>query len=254
MIDQHYPLTTNQRRWLILGEILGRLLQTLCTKGHQLFNIKVMAAVLIMVAANLAAIAVADEIKVKIDANTATVEVKHGGEAFTIMRNQDQDNTVNLEFAKTSRECPPFCIQPAKLAPGVDTIGELEMLGYLQRINAGDDTIIVIDSRTPEWVARGTIPGSINIPWNTLNPSYADPITIGELLVEKFGVKEMESLWDFRQAKTAVLFCNGMWCGQSPTNINSLLRFGYPPHKLKWYRGGMQNWEILGLSTVKPSS
>ena len=65
MIDQHYPLTTNQRRWLILGEILGRLLQTLRTKRHQLFNIKVMAAVLIMVTANLSAIAVADEIKLK---------------------------------------------------------------------------------------------------------------------------------------------------------------------------------------------
>ncbi|HAU06853.1 MAG TPA: sulfurtransferase, partial [Gammaproteobacteria bacterium] len=22
--------------------------------------------------------------------------------------------------------------------------------------------------------------------------------------------------------------------------------------KIKWYRGGMQNWETLGLSTVKP--
>ncbi|MDH3889000.1 MAG: rhodanese-like domain-containing protein, partial [Gammaproteobacteria bacterium] len=25
----------------------------------------------------------------------------------------------------------------------------------------------------------------------------------------------------------------------------------YPSHKIKWYRGGMQDWEILGLSTVK---
>jgi hypothetical protein len=31
-----------------------------------------------------------------------------------------------------------------------------------------------------------------------------------------------------------------------------LLGFGYPAHKIKWYRGGMQNWEILGLTTVKP--
>jgi hypothetical protein len=30
----------------------------------------------------------------------------------------------------------------------------------------------------------------------------------------------------------------------------NLLKFGYPPHKLKWYRGGMQDWEILGLTTV----
>jgi hypothetical protein len=43
-----------------------------------------------------------------------------------------------------------------------------------------------------------------------------------------------------------------MWCGQSPRNIKTLLKFGYPASKIKWYRGGMQNWETLGLSTVKP--
>ena len=26
---------------------------------------------------------------------------------------------------------------------------------------------------------------------------------------------------------------------------------GYPAEKIKWYRGGMQDWEILGLATVK---
>ncbi len=31
----------------------------------------------------------------------------------------------------------------------------------------------------------------------------------------------------------------------------ALLNLGYPPHKLKWYRGGMQSWEQLGLTTVK---
>jgi len=30
-----------------------------------------------------------------------------------------------------------------------------------------------------------------------------------------------------------------------------LLALGYPAHKIKWYRGGMQDWEILGLNTAK---
>ena len=47
------------------------------------------------------------------------------------------------------------------------------------------------------------------------------------------------------------MFCNGMWCGQSPNNIRTLLRFGYPADKIKWYRGGMQNWSNLGFTTVK---
>jgi len=42
-----------------------------------------------------------------------------------------------------------------------------------------------------------------------------------------------------------------MWCGQSPSSIKTLLRFGYPAKKLKWYRGGMQDWEILGLTVIK---
>jgi len=31
-----------------------------------------------------------------------------------------------------------------------------------------------------------------------------------------------------------------------------LLKFGYPPEKIKWYRGGMQAWETVGLTTIKP--
>ena len=139
-----------------------------------------------------------------------------------------------------------------KLANGVETIGELEVLDYLQMMASGDKNVIVVDSRTPDWVEKGTIPGAVNIPWTKLNPARgADPISIGEIMTE-FGVKENEGLWDFSNAKTLVMFCNGMWCGQSPNNIKTLLRFGYPPEKIKWYRGGMQDWEILGLSTVKP--
>jgi len=180
------------------------------------------------------------------------VNVMHSGKTVAIMRNQDQKNTVNPAFAKTSRKCPPFCIQPSTLAPGVETIGEVEVINYVKKMSDGDSSIIVVDSRTPNWVSKGTIPGAVNIPWTALNPAKgADPISIGEIMENKFGAKQLEGLWDFTNAKTAVMFCNGMWCGQSPNNIKNLLKFGYPAHKIKWYRGGMQNWEILGLTTVK---
>lgn len=193
--------------------------------------------------------------EVNITADIPSVEVMHNGEKVTIMRNQDQKNTVNPAFAKTSRKCPPFCIQPSTLAPGVETIGEVEVIQYLKQMSDGDDSIIVVDSRTPDWVAKGMIPGAVNIPWTDLNPAKgADPISISEILEEKFNVKQVEGLMDFTNCKTAVLYCNGMWCGQSPNNIQNLLRFGYPAHKIKWYRGGMQDWEILGLTTVKGGS
>ena len=189
---------------------------------------------------------------VNITTGQMSVTVKHNGADVAISRNQDNKNTVNPAFAKTSRPCPPFCIQPSTLAPGVETIGERELIDYAARMSAGDSSIVLIDSRTPDWVKRGTIASAINVPWTTLNPAKgATPIEIAEILEAVFNVKESESLFDFSNAKTAVLFCNGMWCGQSPNNIKNLLKVGYPAHKIKWYRGGMQDWEILGLSTVK---
>ncbi len=191
---------------------------------------------------------------VNITPEIESVTVRHGDANVSIMRNQNQKNTINPAFAKTSRKCPPFCIQPSSLAPGVETIGEIEVLAYLRQIAEGDESVLVIDSRTPDWVVKGTIPGAINIPWTSLNPARgADPISIGEILEEQFNAQNLEGLWDFSRAKTLVMFCNGMWCGQSPNNIKNLLKFGYPAHKLKWYRGGMQDWEILGLTTAKPA-
>ena len=216
---------------------------------------RITAATLAMLSVLFVGDLFAADIAVGITRSMDKFEGTLNGEKVTIMRNQNQAATVNPAFAKTSRKCPPFCIQPGQLAAGVETIGELEIIEYIKKMAAGDDSILLIDSRTPDWVAKGTIPGAVNIPWTKLNPAKgADPISISELFTGRFGAKELEGLWDFSQAKTLVLFCNGMWCGQSPNNIKNLLRFGYPSHKIKWYRGGMQDWEILGLTTVKPNS
>lgn len=212
-------------------------------------KIQSVGGLILMLSLSLPQAVLASEVSITPD--LPKVEGTLNGKKILIQRNQDARNTVNPAFAKTSRPCPPFCIQPAVLAPGVATIGEVEVVQYLQKMIAGDDTILVVDSRTPDWVKRGTIPGAKNIPWTQLSPS-ANPFTISEILGNEFGAREAEGLWDFSRAKTLILFCNGMWCGQSPNNIRNLLRFGYPAHKIKWYRGGMQAWEILGLSTVKP--
>ncbi len=213
------------------------------------FYIRAGVAAILLINGGLSTAAV-----VNITPEIESVTVIHGDKNVVIMRNQNQKNTVNPAFAKTSRKCPPFCIQPSSLAPGVETIGEIEVLSYLRLIAEGDESILVIDSRTPDWVAKGTIPGSINIPWTSLNPARgADPISIGEILEDQLNAQNLEGLWDFSRAKTLVMFCNGMWCGESPNNIKNLLKFGYPAHKLKWYRGGMQDWEILGLTTAKPA-
>ncbi|MGB1109398.1 MAG: rhodanese-like domain-containing protein [Gammaproteobacteria bacterium] len=195
----------------------------------------------------------ADGMQVKITRNLESVTINHDGREVVVQRNQDTKNVVDPGFAKTSRKCPPFCVQPIKLAEGVETLGTAEMLDYLKRKSDGDDTIEVIDSRGIDWVKRGTIPGTINIHYKKLSLKSGDPDEIVDFMEETFGVQRRGEFWDYSYAKTLVLFCNGMWCGQAPTNIKTLLRLGYPAEKLKWYRGGMQVWQILGLNTVKPT-
>ncbi|GEM_PF-126148 len=203
---------------------------------------------------------------VKITPDIESVTVMHNGKKVVIMRNQDQNNRVNSEFTKTSRPCPPFCIYPMTLAPGVETIGELEVLDYLKKIHEGDQSILVIDSRAVDQVIKGSIPGAINIPWDvfTDNESSVSIVTeiltesvnnchspiIEKILIEQLGVRHNNEDKDFIQAKTLILFCNGPWCKKSPGNIMRLLELGYPPEKLKWYRAGMQGWELFGLTTV----
>jgi rhodanese-related sulfurtransferase len=152
-------------------------------------------------------------------------------------------------------------VQPIEAVPGVETVGELEVLDYLKRMSAGDESIMLIDSRTPDWVMRGTIPGAVNIPWNKINTDTAGTFeTPGEadslvhILADEFGADydAATGKWGFGKAKTLILFCNGIWCPQSTANLKTLADMGYPVHKLKWYRGGMQDWVSVGLTTVAP--
>ena len=114
------------------------------------------------------------------------------------------------------------------------------------------ESVLVVDSRTPDFVEAGSIPGAMNIPYTQLLPEQTEPQDIAELLQFEFNAGFDDGLWDFSTAKTLVMFCNGPWCGQSPTNIKALLKLGYPAERIKWYRGGMQAWEQFGLTTVKP--
>lgn len=194
------------------------------------------------------------------------VEVEVDGTTIRIQRNQDTEATLTGFFAKTSRPCPPFCIHAMSAAPGVETVGEVEIFDFMTgplREGRG----LLVDARTPDWFERRTIPGSVNIPWTVL--AEADPGNPEFLrLLETMGVREasggglLQSLsglfgggadtsqWDFSRAKVLLLFCNGPWCDQSPRAMAGLLKIGYPPEKLKYYRGGMNMWELFGLTTI----
>ena len=223
-----------------------------------------------ILAASTSFSAVAENKPVGITADLMSVTITHNGAPVEITRNQDNSNKVIDAFAKTSRPCPPFCIQPMVLAPGVETLGELEVIDYAQKMEAGDASIMLVDSRTPDWVAKGTIPGAVNVPWTDLVPAKgATTEGITNVMTDQFNVavadgadeiaideaianNAVSDVFDYSGAKTLVMFCNGMWCGQSPASIKTLLKYGYPAEKIKWYRDGMQSWEILGFTTAKP--
>jgi rhodanese-related sulfurtransferase len=186
-----------------------------------------------------------------ISAGMPTVEVLHLGKSVTIQREQNPAATIQPEYSATARKCPPYCIQPMQLAEGIETLGELEVLSYLERIRRGEENLLVIDSRTPDWYAKYTIPGSINIPYaQNMAGQATDLPAVKKILLDMFGVKETSGTYDFSAACTLAIFCNGPWCGQTPNYIRTLLALGYPADKLKWYRGGMQDWCSLGLTVI----
>lgn len=202
-------------------------------------------------AVSLTAISSAAALEVMITPEIGEFSVKHAGKELMIRRNQDTDALLEFDFARTSRPCPPFCAQPIQVTDGVNTIGEVELIAFMKTaLNEGSG--LLIDARTPDWHERGTIPGSINVPFTHLNPDQgADEITLEESLI-LFGATMKGKNRDFTEAKTLVLWCNGPWCGQSPTAIRGLLSIGYPAEKLYYYRGGMQLWQVFGLPVVTP--
>ncbi len=229
-----------------------------------LFGVLIFSALITMnvMAANL-------EVKITDDKQYSVVN--HGNELVKVQRIQDTSHTIDGSFAKTSRPCPPFCVNPLNIADGVATVAELEVIQFMETaMHRGDG--VMIDARTPSWHEKGTIPGSVNIPFTVFEKPADDP-ELAEVL-ERLGARErddvnvvMRSLekvglfsgnqktdtWDFSQAKQLLLWCNGPWCGQSPRAIRALISLGYPAEKLYYYRGGMQMWQSLGLTTVLPS-
>jgi rhodanese-related sulfurtransferase len=211
-------------------------------------------------------------LEVQVSEGRDQVQVIHEGKLVKIRRIQDLDHQITGGFAKTSRKCPPFCIQPMVVAPGVETVGELELFDFMEN-KLPEEEGYLIDARVTSWFEKGTIPGSINIPFTVFELKPDDPKLVQAL--QKMGGKKrndvsgfsrsLESMglmggdkktdyWDFNRAKEVVLWCNGPWCGQSPRAIRALLDLGYPAEKLKYYRGGMQMWQVFGLTTIIPGS
>lgn len=209
-------------------------------------------------------------LEVKLDSVRNSVETIHSGQVVEVKRVQDQKYTIKGGFSKTSRKCPPFCIQPTQVDDDVRTVSEMDIFDFMEKqIVSGKG--VLVDARVPSWHKKGTIPGSVNIPFTVFEASPHEPQLVDGLYklgvrrrgevnplvrgMEKFGLLNGDMKtddWDFSHAKEIILWCNGPWCGQTPRAIRALMKLGYPKERLNYYRGGMQMWQILGLTTVEP--
>jgi rhodanese-related sulfurtransferase len=150
-------------------------------------------------------------------------------------------NGAPLKVSRSGPACPPACVTPMQAAPGVATIGELEVLDFLD-IFVSTGQGLLVDVRLPDGYAGGTVPGAVNVPAATLLPEnpYRDD------LLSALGVRD----GGFTGAFDLVLFAGGADDAQAAEALRNLLEAGYPATKLKYYRGGLASWQGLGLSVV----
>ena len=116
-------------------------------------------------------------------------------------------------------------IRPLTLAKGVVTVAELEVIEQLER------GLPVFDTRPATAYARSTIPGARNLPHS----------------------QAVERIDELALDQVTILFCNGPQCAATPEAVAALLAAGYPGGALSYYRGGLHDWQTLGLP-VEPGS
>lgn len=113
-------------------------------------------------------------------------------------------------------------IQPLQIAPGVRTVGELDVIAH---VHAGGR---LVDTRRAEQHEQATIPGARAI-------AHEDIVTRADELDGDDPI---------------VLFCNGPQCAATPTAVRALLSAGFSAERLLYYRGGVHDWMTLGLPVL----
>jgi rhodanese-related sulfurtransferase len=109
-------------------------------------------------------------------------------------------------------------IQPIRLHPEIETVGELELIEHL---NAG---LPVLDTRRAESYQAATIPGARSLSHTEIE----------------------QRLDELDRDTPAILFCNGPQCAATPHAIRVLLEHGHPARRLRYYRRGIHDWSRSG--------
>ncbi len=117
-------------------------------------------------------------------------------------------------------------LQPLVAAPGVRTVGELELQELVS------EGAVLVDTRVPDSTSGVTLPNAVAIPHDELLQRQAELDT----------------------STVSILFCNGPQCPQSPAAIRELIDDGFPAGSLAYYRGGLHDWVSLAMPTETTST
>jgi rhodanese-related sulfurtransferase len=187
------------------------------------------------------------DVPVKITDNLSHIYTTDSGKIVKVERIQDVNNRLTDDYTKTSRPCPPFCIQPTKIDPEINNFEELELLDFMQH-QVKDHTGVIIDARLKSWYELETIPSAINIPFPIMQNATKEK---AKRIFMLLGMTiDPDGTWNFSKAKELAIFCNGVWCEQSAHFMKGILKYHYPKSKLNYYRSGFQGWKLLGLTTI----
>ncbi len=193
------------------------------------------------------------------------VKAMHNGKPILIERIQNgkcldipiTPNTLYSSYIgkKAPNECKKTflttlgILQPISIDKEIKTVGELEVLDHIKKVEKEPLKYVLIDSRRVDWYEQITIPTSVNLPYNEI--AYDEDFKEDyKRMLKILNIKKTKKGLDFSEVKSAMLFCNGSWCVQSSKAIFILIDLGYPKEKLLWYRGGLQDWLAYGMTTT----
>lgn len=176
-------------------------------------------------------------------AATAQAVFNFGGALVQIAPNAANAATYAGRFAAVPSSCDPYCIAPKTAAVGIEPLIEGQVLDFLVDM-VGNNEGLLVDARMPEARALGYIPGSVSLPHETLAPEnqFRDEI------LKALGARAFEDVFNFADAQNLVVYDNGPTQNDAGVLISHLLEVGYPPEKIRYYRGGMQVWSVVGLT------
>ncbi|MGC1505914.1 MAG: rhodanese-like domain-containing protein [Sulfitobacter sp.] len=179
----------------------------------------------------------------------ASASFVFNGEQVTIARDNPDSLRIAQTFVSADASCGGPCIAPMQVAQGVVTLGEAEVLDFLvTQVATGQG--LMVDARAPTDRAKGFIPGTVSLPHNTLSPenAYRKDILLA------LGGRSYQDVFNFSDARILLIYDNGPSSDDAGRLVSNLLLAGYPPEMIRYYRGGMQVWSVLGFSIEKGQS